>query len=96
MFGPQFQWIPIGYRWSLSHQGFQKTALGFFLIGVSTQSEGVVSHFTWKVLLAASYFGFPVVLLTMSFWEEPKYFPWLKQLGAYVLKDCKLFELSVN
>ena len=43
--GPQFQWLPIGYRWSLSHQDCQKTVLGFFLIGVSTQSEGVITLF---------------------------------------------------
>ena len=27
---------------------------------------------------AASYFGVLVVLLIMSFWAEPKYFPWLR------------------
>ena len=61
-----------------------------FLIGVSTQSEGVVAHFAWQFLLVASYFGVPMVLLTMSFWEKPKYFPQLKQLGNYVLKDCRV------
>ena len=30
MFGPQFQWLPIGCRWSLGHQDCQKIALGFF------------------------------------------------------------------
>ena len=72
--GPLFQWLPIGCRWSLSHQDFQKTALGFFLTGVSTQSEGVIARFGWKFLSVASYFGVPMVLLTMSFWENPKYF----------------------
>ena len=95
-FGPQFLWLPIGYRWSLSHQDGQKTVLGFFLTGVSTQSKGVLAHFAWQFLSAASYFGVPMVLLTMSFWAEPKYFPQLKQSGTYVLKDCRLFELSVN
>ena len=78
MFGPQFQWLPIGCRWSLGHQDCQKTMLGFFLTGVSTQSEGVVACFAWQFLSATSYFGVPVVLLTMSFWAEPKYFPQLK------------------
>ena len=70
--------------------------LGFFLMGVSTQSMGVIACFTWKLLSVASYFGVPVVLLTMSFWVDPKYFPWLRQSGTYVLKDCIFFELSVN
>ena len=34
MIGPQFQWLPIGYRWSLGHQDCQKTALSFFLMGL--------------------------------------------------------------
>ena len=96
IFGPRFQWLPIGYRWSLSHQDYQKTTLNFFLVVVSTQSVGVVSRFAWQFLSAASYFGVPVVLITMSFWAEPKYFPRLKQSGTYVLKDCRLFELIVN
>ena len=75
MFGPRFQWLTIGYRWSLGHQDCQKTALGLFLIGVSTQSEGVVSRFAWQFLSAASYFGVLVVLLIMSFGEYPKHFP---------------------
>ena len=91
MFGPRFQWLPIGFRWSLSHQDFQEIALGFFLVDNSTQSEGVIAYFAWQFLLAASYFGVPVVLLTMSFWAKPKYFPQLKQLGTYVLKDCRVF-----
>ena len=71
MFGPRFQWLPIGYRWLLNHQDCQKITLGFFLNGVSTQSVGVVDRFAWQFLSAASYFGVPVVLLTMSFWAEP-------------------------
>ena len=66
-FGPQFQWLPIGCRWSLGHQYFQKTALVFFLTGVSTQLEGVIARFAWQFLSAASYFGVPVIFLTMSF-----------------------------
>ena len=85
-FGPWFQWIPIGCRWPLSHQDYQKTTLGFFLMGISTQSVGVVARFAWQFLLAANYFGVPMVLLTMSFWAEPLYFPWLNQSGTYVLK----------
>ena len=96
MLGPRFQWIPIECRWSLSHQDYQKIALGFFFTSVSTQSVGVVARFAWQFLSVASYFGAPVVLLTMSFWVESKYFPDLQQSGTYVLKDCRLFELSVN
>ena len=54
----------------------------------STQSVGVVARFAWQFLLVASYFGVPVVILTMSFRAEPKYFPRLRQLRTYVLKDC--------
>ena len=89
-FGPRFQWLPTSWRWSLGHQDCQKTALGLFLMGNSTQSEGVFAHFTWQFLSTASYFGVPVVLLIMSFWENPKYFPYLKQSGTYVLKECKV------
>ena len=59
--------------------------------GSASQSVGVVSYFAWKFLSAASYFGVPMVLLTMSFWDEPKYFPWLRQSGTYVLKDYIFF-----
>ena len=36
---------------------------------------GIISLFAWQVLSMANYFGVPVVLLTMSFRENPKYFP---------------------
>ena len=39
---------------------------------------GVVARFAWQFLSVANYFGVPVVLLTMSFWDEPNYFPWLR------------------
>ena len=64
-----------------------------YLHGHSTQLVGVVSLFAWQFLSAASYFGVPVVLLTMSFWAEPKYFPWLRQSVTYVLKDCRFLNL---
>ena len=67
----------------------KRQCLDFSSWAFSTQSVGVVAHFAWQFLSAASYFGVPVVLLTMSFWEEPKHFPWLRQSGTYVLKDCK-------
>ena len=89
MFGPQFQWLPIGYRWSLGHQDYQKTTLGFFLMGVSTRSVGVIAYFAWRFLSTTGYFGVPVVLLIMSFRVKPKYFPRLRQSRSYVLKDCK-------
>ena len=75
MFGPRFQWLPIGCSWSLGHQDCQKTTLEFFLTGLSTQAEEVVARFAWKFLSTANYFWVLVVLLTMSFWAEPKYFP---------------------
>ena len=70
-----------------------KDSACLFPHGSASQSVGVVARFTWKFLLVASYFGIPVVLLTMNFWAEPKYFPQLRQSGTYVLKDCKCFEL---
>ena len=57
--------------------------------GSATQSVGFVAYFAWQFLLAASYFGVPVIILTMCFWVEPNYFPRLRQLGTYVLKDCR-------
>ena len=96
IFGPRFQWLPIGCRWSLGHQEFQKIVLGLFLTSVSTQSKGFVAHFAWQFLSVANYFGVPVVLLTMSFWVDPKYFPHLKQSGTNFLKYHRLVVLSVN
>ena len=54
IFGPQFQWLPISQRWSLGHQDYQKTNLSLFLMGASTQTEGVGACFTWQFLSAAS------------------------------------------
>ena len=85
---PSFSGFLLAFKWSLGHQDFQETALGFFLTGVLVNQFGN-SHFVWKFLSMASYFGVCVVLLTMSFRAEPKYFPWLRQSGTYVLKDCK-------
>ena len=56
--------------------------------GSASQSMGVIAHFAWQFLSTASYFGVSVVLLIMSFWTKPKYFPQLRQSGTYVLKDC--------
>ena len=90
MFGLRFWWLPIGCRWSLDHQDYQMIALPLFLTGISTQSVGVVACFAWKFFSAASYFRVPMVLLTMSFWEKPKYFPQLWKSRTYVLKDCRI------
>ena len=38
--GPRFQWLPIGYRWSLDHQDYQKIVLGIFLTGVLVNRWG--------------------------------------------------------
>ena len=46
--------------------------------GSASQSVGVIAHFAWQFLSTASNFGVPMVLLTMSFWDEPKYFPQLR------------------
>ena len=86
IFGPRFQWLPIGCRWSLGHQECQKTTLGFFITGVSTQSVRVIARFSWKFLSVASYFVVLVVLLTMSSKSDPKCFPWLRKSGNYFLK----------
>ena len=87
-FGPWFQWRPTGRRWSLSHQDYHKIALGLFLMGDSTQSEGVVAHFAWKFLSTASYFRVPVVLLILSFRENPKYFPQLVRMRLMSQTKC--------
>ena len=54
---------------------------------------GVIARFAWQFLSVASYFGVPVVLLTMIFWAEPKYFPRLRQSETYVLKDYRFLNL---
>ena len=51
MFGPRFHWLPIGCRWSLDHQDYQKTTLGFFLTRFTSQSEGVVGLFRLEITL---------------------------------------------
>ena len=45
-----------------------------FLTDGNLNLVGVVALFAWQVLSMASYFGVPVVLLTMSFRAMPKYF----------------------
>ena len=65
-------------------------------IGISlrnTQSVGAIACFAWQLLSMASYLGVPVVLLTMSFWAEPNYFPWLRKSGTYILKYYIFFNL---
>ena len=53
----------------------------FFLTGGNlVNSVGVVTLFDWKVLSLASYFGVLVVLLIISFRENPKHFPQLLRL----------------
>ena len=49
-------------------------SLVFLMDGNLVNLVGVVSLFAWHVLSMASYFGVPVVLLTMSFRDMPKYF----------------------
>ena len=55
----------------------RNTTLALFLMGNSTQSEEVIVGFAWQFLSTTSYFRVPMVLFTMSFWENPKYFPQL-------------------
>ena len=52
-------------------------SLVFLIGGYLVNPVGVVALFAWQVLSMASYFGVPVVLLTMSFRAIPKYFPQL-------------------
>ena len=53
-----------------------------FLMGGNLVNQvGVVALFAWKVLSMDSYFRVPMVLLVMSFRENPKYFPQLLQMG---------------
>ena len=54
------------------------SSLVFLMDGNVVNLVGVVSLFAWQVLSMASYFGVPVVLLTMSFRVMPKYFPQLR------------------
>ena len=51
--------------------------LVFLTDGNLVNLVGVVALFAWQVLSMASYFRVPVVLLTMSFRDMPKYFPQL-------------------
>ena len=53
----------------------QMTALGLPHGWELVNQVGVITLFAWQVLSMASYFGVPVVLLTMSFSDIPKYFP---------------------
>ena len=53
-------------------------SLVFLTDGNLVNLVGVVALFAWQVLLMASYFEVPVVILTMSFRDMPKYFPQLR------------------
>ena len=82
-------WISSGY--SATKTARRQRCI--FPHGSASQSVGVVACFSLQFLSAANYFGVPVVLLTMSFRAEPKYFPWLRKSGTYVLKDCQILNL---
>ena len=60
IFGPHFQWLPIGFRWSLGHQDFQKIVIGFFLMGVLVNRWGSLA----------------VSLGNFSQWQATLGFPW--------------------
>ena len=53
------------------------SSLVFLMDGNLVNPVGVIALFDWQVLSMASYFEVPVVLLTTSFREIPKYFPQL-------------------
>ena len=53
------------------------SSLVFLMDGNLVNLVGVIALFSWEVLSMASYFGVPVVLLTMIFRAMPKYFPQL-------------------
>ena len=55
----------------------QMTALGFPHGWELVNQVGVITLFTWQVLSMASYFGVPMVLLTMNFRAMPRYLPQL-------------------
>ena len=61
----------------------QTTSLGLPHEWKLVNQVGVIALFAWQVLLMASYFGVPMVLLTMSFRDMPKYFPQLSGWGLY-------------
>ena len=51
-----------------------ESSLVFLTDGNLVNLVGVVAIFAWQVLSMASYFGVPVVPLTMSFRAMPEYF----------------------
>ena len=59
IFGPRFQWLPIGCRWSLGHQDCQKTALGFFLMGVLLNKWGSLPFSLGNFSQGPATLGFP-------------------------------------
>ena len=62
--------------------------LVFFTDGNLVNLVGVVALFAWQVLSMASYFRVLVVLFTMIFRENPKFFPQLWQLGFMSQTEC--------
>ena len=67
IFGPRFQWLPIGFRWSLGHKDYQKIVLGFFLTGVLLNRWG----------------SFPVSLGNFSQRPTTLGFPWYSSQCIY-------------
>ena len=59
IFGPQFQSLPIGFRWSLGHQDCQKIALGFFLTGVLLNRWGLLPVSLGNSSQRPATLGFP-------------------------------------
>jgi len=59
----------------------QTTALGLPHGWELVNQVGVVALFAWQVLSMASYFGVPVVLLTMSFRAYAQVLPTVKRIG---------------
>ena len=57
--------LPEDSTWLVPHRCFYSIGRGHF-------------PFRLAIPLSARYFGVPMVLLTMSFWAKPKYFPQLK------------------
>ena len=91
-FGPLFQWFPSGLQVVTWPPRLQEESTWLFRHMHSSQSVGVIAHFSWQLLSLTICFGVPVVLLTMIFKEYPKHFPWLRKSRTYLLK-LQNFEL---
>ena len=66
-----------------NHLAKNNSSLVFITDGNLVNLVGIVSLFAWQVLSMASYFGVPMIILTMIFRDMPKYFPQLSGWNLY-------------